>query len=58
MNKNYDNGYVPKVGQAIDDYRDMDLIEVFAKQKALTFLQNPQKHLNRTKVLNFSQQFL
>ena len=54
MNKNYDNGYVPKVGQAIDDYRDMDLIEVFAKQKALTFLQNPQKHLNRTKVLNFS----
>ena len=52
MNKNFD--YVPKVGQAIDDYRDMDLIEVFAKQKALAFLQNPQKYMNQTKVLNFS----
>ena len=54
MNKNFDNGYVPQVGQAIDDYQDMDLVEVFAKQKALTFLQNPRKYVNQTKVVNFS----
>ena len=54
MNKNFDNGYVPQVGQPIEDYEDMDLIEVFAKQKALTFLQNPRKYVNHTKVVNFS----
>ena len=52
-NKNYAYGYIPPLDKPIEDMHCYDLEDVFQRQKVDKFLENPQKTIQETKVINF-----
>ena len=47
------NEYIPHVNRAIDDHDELELVDIFDKQCAVSFLDSPKNYLEKVTLINF-----